>query len=317
MIVLRINDVDIPAGWAHTETDWQVSTNEQFTDIIAESLNDSVNLTSKVFNYKTTIGQVYYGRARMLLNVGWTEWSNIEIFLARDINEVVMSMDIPSVIETPTVTSNYDLWAHPSSNFTITTSPFTTPGNATHEKTSYFIEDSNGNTVWSNLNDTVHLTSIRMTDLLPLNEVLHLHVAHTGSNGVVSGYGSLTFYTSDDNNFGMNRVFRNVRADRDIFVEIPFIADIDVLEWALYDQSGIEITNGIRNDLNLLITEDNFIPNVTYTLAVKGTVANVTREWSYYFFTTKPDAENPDGVINYVGIGEDIFPLRFPYRFRN
>ena len=44
MVVLRINNTDLPTGWTHEFTDWQISTSEDFSNIILSSMNDDVNL---------------------------------------------------------------------------------------------------------------------------------------------------------------------------------------------------------------------------------------------------------------------------------
>lgn len=318
-IIQRINDADLPKGWTHEATDWQVATDPDFKNILVESLNDSDNLTTIAHNTKTEVGETYYGRSRMLLNTGFTEWSDIGIFTPKDIDDVVSNMDIPSIITAPTVTTKYDSDSHPSSGFYIEASKFATLGTASHMSTDWVIESSKGKAVWASLGNKHDLNSILIDKILPVNEVYHAHASFKGSNFDISQYGTTTFYVSNDELLVLNTKLVGINSNVNLVLDIPEIPGLNILEWKLLKE-GETVNSGYRTDTFLTIDKDDLEPGVDYILAIKLKVNSKEGEWSYSYFTPLDVAiELPtSNNVPYNGNGKaDFFPISFPLKFVN
>lgn len=325
MVVLRINNTDLPTGWIHSATDWQVSMSENFSTILVSSMNDSENLTSIVFNNNLELGVKYYGRARMLLNTGFTEWSNIDVFTPKDIDEVALLMDIPSIITTPTLTSNFDLNAHPRKHFTITIeNGFNTLGNATHESTSWIIEDNNGKPIWASFDDKVNLLSLNVNVNLDLNKVYRLHASIKGTNGDSSQYGTISFYVSDSNVFLLNRNIYRHDMTIDIDINHPFIVGLTSLEYMLYKDNEVIFSNTIGDNF-FTIDKDILSTDNIDILKIRTEVNGIYNDWSYVYIIPSNminTKENTGSNVPYNNTNDGInvdgfvsFPLRFPHKF--
>lgn len=321
MVVLRINNTDLPTGWTHSATDWQVSTSENFSSILVSSMNDSANLTTIVFNNNLELGVKYYGRARMLLNTGFTEWSNIDVFTPKDIDEVALLMDIPSIITTPTLRSNFDLNSHPSKFFTIRIdNGFNTLGNATHESTSWIIEDDTGKPIWASFDDKENLLNLTIKVKLSLNKIYRIHASIKGTNGDSSQYGTITFFTSDSKEFILTRyLYRNdVTVDLDVIH--PYIVGLDYLEYEIYTDEILVHNNTIID--NFFTVDKGHLSDTTISIMrirteVNGNLGN----WSYIFIIpiNNEIKESTGNNIPYIYGNNDegflSFPLRFPHKF--
>lgn len=321
MVVLRINNTDLPTGWTHSATDWQISTSENFSNILVSSMNDSENLTAIVFNNNLELGVNYYGRARMLLNTGFTEWSNIDVFTPKDIDEVTLLMDIPSIITTPTLVSNFDLNSHPSKFFTITIdNGFNTLGNATHESTSWIIEDDTGKPIWASFDDKVNLLSLTVNVNLELNKVYRIHASIKGTNGDSSQYGTISFYTSDSKDFLLTRYLYRNDLTIDLDIIHPYIVGLDYLEYVLYKNEMPAITQSIVDNF-FTIDKTELSNDKIDILKIRTEVNGKFGDWNYIYIIPVTDEikENTGNNIPYLygnsTEGFVSFPLRFPHKF--
>jgi len=317
MVVLRVNNADLPKGWTHDKTDWQVATDEEFKDILVESRDDSENLTTIIFNNKLELGKKYYGRARMLLNNGFTEWSNIDVFVPKDANEVALNMDIPSIITAPTLDTKFDSDAHPNAHFRVFTNDFSTLGNANHESTTWVIEDSEGKALWASVDDVDNKTSIMIDRYLPVNTLCRVHAAFKGSNGDISQFGTTTFYTSHSDIINVNRELRGIHANVDLDLSLPFIVGLDELNWEFY-LDGALVQHGTTKETFFTVDKDNLKPGVTNVIRIKAKVNSIESEWTYAYITpVNENLEVPTGSnIPYNGNNEvQAYPLPLPHKF--
>lgn len=321
MAVLRINNADLPSGYTHDFTDWQISTTVDFSNIIARSDEDPINLTTIFFNIELELGKDYYGRARMRLNTGWTEWSNVKVFTPKDVDESNLIMDIPSVITAPTLKTKFDLNSHPSTMFKIEAiNGFNTLGNAKHESTSWIIEDSTGKPVWTSLDDRENLLSLDVDIDLPLHNVYHIHASFKGSNGDASQFGTVTLFTSDDINYQLFRKMFRIEGDPDLEVVHPFINGLDDIEWELYSD-GMLTDSGLTVDPFFTIGRTLLDTDTVDILKLRTKVNSIVNEWTYiYIITEKSGVEQNTGDnIPYLNGAVDdgfvSFPLRLPHKF--
>ena len=308
MVVLRINNTDLPTGWTHEFTDWQISTSEDFSNIILSSMNDSVNLYTLILNENLEFGVTYYARARMLLNTGFTEWSNIDIFSPKDIDETSLLMDIPSIITAPTLMTKYDKNAHPSTYFKVyITNGFSTLGNATHESTTWVIEDIAGKPIWASIDDKENLLELDINFKLPLNNFYRVHASLKGTNGDISQFGTVTFYASDDKLFLISRYIYRYDLNIDVDIIHPFIVGLDYMEYEVYSDGNIIHTDKIIDEFFTI--DHNILDDDKINLVKIRTEVNTKyRDYSYIFIV--PYGHKDRNENDYRG-----FPLKLEHKF--
>jgi len=177
MIYLRMTDLLLSPPVTHISTDWQVASDLQFTTIIAQSLGDTVNLSTMLFNNPLDPEIKYYARGRVLLSTGYTAWSNIDIFTPEDVGSGTTHAPLPSLVTIPQIALTNSGLDVPTYGAVINISPVDTLGSAAHESTSYVIEDSNGIPVWSSLyNVDNKSTKVIPPDVLIPNSLYRLRV---------------------------------------------------------------------------------------------------------------------------------------------
>jgi len=151
MIYLRITDLLLSPPVTHINTDWQVSSNMQFTNITVQSLGDTTNLTSILFDTPLDPAIKYYARSRVLLSTGYTAWSNIDIFTPQNVPDNTINAPLPSLVSLPAITITGNGNNVPIFGTTINIAPVSTLGGANHKSTSYVLEDIDGKVVWKSL----------------------------------------------------------------------------------------------------------------------------------------------------------------------
>lgn len=200
MVVIRITDLDIPTGVTHLATDWQIATDELFSNVIIESLDDQTNLTSITFNDSLDPDDRYYARARVLLTTGWTIWGNIDIFIIEDVFDTDDNLDMPGVITPPTITTDSDVNNHIPSLFNISVSGFSTTGTGSHHATSYFIVDLDGKYIWSDVYDEINKDTILIDEIiLEPGKVYLIKAMLHSTSGDTSQQASRVIYVNEDN----------------------------------------------------------------------------------------------------------------------
>jgi len=166
MVVIRITDLDLPVGVTHNATDWQIATDPLFSNVILQSMNDEVNLTSIIFNEILDPDDKYYARARSLLSTGWTIWGNLDVFIVDDVYTTDDNLDMPGVITPPVITTDSDVKNHIPTLFNISVTGFSTTGTGSHVATSYFITDLYDNHLWSTLNSEIYKDGVLIDEVV-------------------------------------------------------------------------------------------------------------------------------------------------------
>ena len=161
MVVLRIKSLELDPGVKHIATDWEISDTQNFKHIVARSLEDRINVSSIMFDVTLDPEKKYWARARALLDGrGYTIWGNLDIFVVKTYNDFENTTDLPTPISAPIPKTSSDVRMHEPTLFTLTATGFSIYGNAKHVATSWFIEDLDGQVVWSRMYDTIHKESI-------------------------------------------------------------------------------------------------------------------------------------------------------------
>jgi hypothetical protein len=179
-----------PAGFGdvHVSSDWQVATDPSFINVVASSLEDTVNLTQWQVSPALDLETTYYARVRHRGNtLGISSWSTTVMFTT------AARPDTPIIIS-PT-NGQIDVEENP----TITTSAFSSPVAENHQATDWEIRlVSNNSLVWSSYNNTSNKTSITVPSGV-LNESTEylIRVRYIGSQLGASAWGTSTFTTEE------------------------------------------------------------------------------------------------------------------------
>ena len=107
MVLLRVESLELDPNVKVIAMDWQLSDTINFKNILAESIGDTVNINSILFNMVLEPGVKYYARARALLEGrGYTIWGNLDVFKVKTYNDFENTTDLPTPVATPIVSTS-------------------------------------------------------------------------------------------------------------------------------------------------------------------------------------------------------------------
>ena len=263
MVVLMFKNLDIPDGFKHKSSDWQIAEDKYFKNIVAESRNDTTNLTSILFDVDLDPDKKYYARARVIMDYGPSDWSDIDIIQAEDLNKVDLDIDIPSVVATPEVTVDFPYDKVPPIMFTIKTSNMSTNSNAKHLSTDWFITDIDGNLVFTSLEDQTNLTSIFVDDvMLETDKFYRVKASHQSSSGDISELGERLIYVPDAKEIELASKFNtaNVKSTG-LIVNLKPVDNVEkvyVKVWMTGDNNAVLAYDSIEDTFSFVIPKDIF-----------------------------------------------------------
>lgn len=307
MIIGSILELDLDNQEKHLRTSWQISDTKDFTNIIAESLDDDVNLLSIIFpDITPTKDQELYGRARVLTTNGWSTYNNLDI-VSRDLDDEIFIL--PSRISVPRLyTSKYDSKAnrvptddltpenHPLTLFYISNDEsYTVIGDSEHIASTWLIEDLEGNVVWKSIKNRKDLNIIKVDDLiLERNKVYTArHIMHSSTNDI-SDCTSYKFQTVGLYNHAMyawlENTFNHLPVDyqNGFEVTVPYDQGITDVFIEIYvnknDKLSLVLDMQLNNGNRVLQIGPNVIrPNGLYTILFKS---NLTDQFDVLTFST-------------------------------
>ena len=242
MILAKLNKWDDSSGLTHVSTDWQVAKDTEFTELV-DSTEKSTNM---LILYYSTVeipkDETYYIRARRWFNNGTSgDWcsfitaSNIE----ESYNNVLLGKD-PTITQPYVYVTEEDVMSS-SEKITITTSVFQSNIDE-HKATHWFVYDNNDKLLYSNIDDTVNLTSITIDNLITFKqkEKLTFVAIHKGVTGVESKPGKKIVKLADDYGFKVKTNLVNVPVLETLNIEFEVTnkslgMNINRVELAKYD----------------------------------------------------------------------------------
>jgi len=289
MVISRITDLDLPEGVTHVSTDWQIAEDLLFSNVVLESTNDSDNLTYIVFPDQLDPEVKYYGRARVVLSTGYTEWGNINVFVVKDINDISADEDYPSLVSLPVLYTDSDYSNHKPTLFKMMVDNFGVIGTGIHTATSWFITDLSGNMVWDSFYDNNNLEEITISSiLLKENSIYRLHaVFHTSSNDN-SQMVTKTIHVNSVPEVVLLTSLNNLDLSIDNLLEISYIPLMTSVEWNI-----VEIVDGYVDNAYSLTNSDD---PLTQTL-----VESYTLELDkFYLLTIKVLTSDRSGISEYI-----------------
>jgi len=290
MIYLRMTDLLLSPPITHISTDWQVASDLKFTTILAQSIGDTVNLSTMLFNNPLDSATKYYARGRVLLSTGYTAWSNIDIFTPTDVGLGTTHAPLPSLVTIPQITLTNSGLNVPTYGAVIKISPVDTLGSAAHESTSYVIEDSTGIPVWSSLyNVDDKSTKVIPPDVLMPNSMYRLRVmVHVDSRDTAQLVTN-TFKTETRTKGllmgGLTKVDPNVPLTVDITPDVTVTGVVAIL-YAIINGTLTQVTTytatGVMGNI-ITVPSAALKPNTQYLLRVNTADPAI---WDHRSFTT-------------------------------
>lgn len=292
MVYIKVIDFDLEDGIDIISTTYEVSTHKLFLPdaIVCSSKDDKVNKTNIIFNDVLDPTIKYYARAKMKLSTGMTIWGNITIFIAKDINEVALDVDLPSRVSIPIITSSGTPDDHPVSLFKIFATGYSVIGDASHDRTSWIIEDSYGKVVWTSLDDKINKVSIEVNDiLLEGNKTYRIRALFISTSNDVSQVATKTFVTNNNDYVTLLTSLSDYSIDKDKRLVIAYDAGLVESDWELYvikDTFSKKIWskyNNNDNPTNVVVPKHTLQDKLKYVLKIK---TNLHDEWKHIPFTT-------------------------------
>lgn len=301
MVISRITDLDLPTGVTHIATDWQVSDDLLFSNIVLESNYDQTNLTYIVFPDKLDPEIKYYGRARVLLSTGYTEWGNINVFLPKDINDIAVDHDFPSLVSLPVITTDSVFTNHKPTMFTISAGGYGVIGTGTHTATTWIITDIYDNIVWSSVYDINNIDTIKFTKkVLKENEIYKIKVMfHSSSNDSSQMAIKMLHVNKADPRVILLNDLSIMNKNIDNTLSIKYINLLDQVEWKIVDIVD-EYENVVFNSTvttspktDVLLPANTLSKDKFYLMSITCTVNNIVLDTKYTTFTTYGQIDTP------------------------
>ena len=276
MLSTRILDLDIGPNVTHLATDWEIATDTLFVNKVASSINDTVNLTSIVFDIIVDPTIKYYARARSLIDPGgYTVWGNIDTFTPKDINDIEADVDLPTYVTLPTISTTDYTNVFPTTLFTITLSGYANTGPASHDSTTWIIEDIHGNVVYSRLKDKFNKNSLTFTDvILESRKLYRIKAIYHSTSNDSSQIATMTVST-DSNRYtrvisslsGMDSTIANS-------IKLNFVPNVTSTVWEIIRIIDNQATSVYSNTLtesvfDIIIPANTLTNNQLYLLKVK------------------------------------------------
>lgn len=282
MITGQITNLDIDENEIEM-TSWEIADSKDFKNIVAKSINDTVNLTSIVFeNIDVSYGVEYYGRASILLKGrGWNVVNNISIISKERENNVITSTHLPTVVGNPSLNIYYnDVMATlsdvPVTDITFKLEPNECIGLGKINKYSLYLLNRDGDVIWRTIEseNNVHTLS---NIILENNQMFTIKGCVHCTTNEVSEMVSTTFITSSTKNGSIYIFFSNFfsntfNVNSPLDLHLPFDYDIEEIE---VDIQLISSDGTVSDVLNTTVTKDNPILSIRAYTFVRGSTYKI------------------------------------------
>lgn len=324
MVSLVIKNPDLPSGYNVVSTTWQLATSKDFvpSSIIQQSLENTVNKFNIQFDIELELGVKYYARCRVVYNKGFSNYSNINVFIAKDLNEIELDLFAPTKISRPTITILPDIVEKPISLLEFNGGEFISKYSIAQESATWILEDMNGKVVWDRIYDSTNLNSIKLPISLKENSAYRLFVSYRGKNNNESQFAVKTFITGV-NDIKLKGSLKSIPAG----IDLTFNLDINdsllsSTTYELYADGGFLVdskvilsTDGI-DMTTWSIAGSKVLRDVNYVLHVKTVDAVMTEKHGYFYY--KPYfnlLETPDVNFKYTNTVSTFIPSYTPEMF--
>lgn len=327
MVALMIKNPNLPSGYEILNTSWWLSSTPDFgeLDIIAISIEDEVNLLNIQFDVDLEVGRKYYAKCRVVYNKGFSNESNINVFTARDLNEINLDLVTPTKISRPTITILPEGDVKPIGLLKFEGGPFVTKFDVEHSTSSWILEDIKTNKVlWSKIEDAINLTSVDLPVTLDPNSAFRMTLAYRGKNGNLSQFATKTFVTGA-NDVKIKGDLTKVPADIDLPIEVDVLeSGITTVTYRLYANGSFLIDSlllssaGGGETRKYTIDGDLISTGVDYTLHIEILESTGIKRNGYFYFKPYFDLSlTPDPNFKYENKVKEFAPTYTVENFSN
>lgn len=279
-VILTLPKIDIPTtlGWVHEASSWYIATDPSFStsSLVASSIEDTINLTSKTLDVMLQPDVIYYSKVRIFCNKGIIE-SDLDITEVKDSIKITNTEAIPSIVNKPTLTLNYDEKDIPATLFNVTTTEINTSSNSVHTDSSYIIETLDGEVVYSKLKSKDNLTEKSFDDvILDDGRPYILRVSHESSSNDVSPFAEEIIVVKDTSEINVSSQLEDIDITNGLNVVLNPIndfnkADIELYATGMSDGEKVIFTTSITG-LTTVIPESYFLSDNTNKYILKITI---------------------------------------------
>lgn len=315
MVSLMIKNPDLPTGYEVVNTSWYLARDKEFTDIVVESVENTVNKFNIQFNIELKLGVKYYAKSRVVYNKGFSNYSNINVFIAKDLNEIELDLYAPTKISRPDITITPVEVEKPIALLEFSGGDFISKYNILQKSATYILEDITGKVVWSKINDSTNLNSIVLPIALQENSAYRLMIAYEGKNNNTSQFAIETFVTGK-NDINVNNTISAVPSGIDLTFSTDIVEyGLASTEFKLYAEGGflvdsktIMAVDGI-DMTSWTVNGDLLQENVNYTLFIKTTDSSSLSKTGYFYFKPYFDSSvTPDVNFKYTNTVSSFVP---------
>ncbi len=241
-----LNNLELPSGVSILYTTWRIV--DENNTVVHYTERDEVNLTSKIFTDVFEVGKKYYVTMSMVRTDGPTvDTKPLEVLVFSG-DDTYNTYPMPSVVDTPIITMDYDIDNIPNNDIKFTASEMVVSGNATHDYSHWWLTNDLNEVIWESPRYQINKTEIVVSGVdLKKDRLYTMHCVYTATNRDSSGTGSITFrpnsfdeleISGDLNNtyygYGLTTRLKDIDANMTLFEYKLFGDDLE-----LYSNSNI------------------------------------------------------------------------------
>lgn len=319
-VMLVIKELELDDNVNHLATDWEVASDISFIDKVLISKEDRNNLTSIIFPEVLDPSKDWYARARPLLSTGYKTWGNVNIFRPTNVDDIKDFRDIPSRLGTPTLSTDSDINNHEKTLFNIIATGFDVIGNSTHESTTWFIEDSNGDVVWSRVKDIFNKNKILVNEcILKSNSVYRIKCMFHNSTNDVSDITTYTIKTNGVSDLFVTSYLDGIDIKNPVELSVNNIEGTEMITWEILSvtkdvSESIWSAKTMKTIVQTIDPNDPMggnviptIPGVTYKDDMNSITvpANTLVKDSTYLLKVYSDKSNGTVVFPFFTVNDD------------
>ena len=285
-VIIKLNAVlpNLPQNVTHLSTDWEIATDQAFTNVVHQNLGDTTNKLEYLVILSGN--PPFYGRSRINTSAGTIDWSDATpCYSSIKKPEITISGEPNNIQLNPSFDTD---------DFTVLS------GSDTHVKTDWIVIEKDTNIrIFENLNDYNNLTSFTMPiGILTPGKEYSVLVKYYGNNGI-SPIGSKDFIVDEDAVSIATPIISiegepsNISLSPTITTS-PFTvvkgSDTHVATtWILRDDNGNIILSSYNNTINktsFTLPNNLLSPDTSYTIEVKHIGVNTESNFSIRDFIT-------------------------------
>jgi len=264
----------------HIATNWWIYEDEALTQVVKESLNDTVNLTTKIFDDSDLDpDKTYYAVAQELFETYDAEPSQASILRVKDNSSLVVNKDLPAAMPAPSPQILLDANNAPANFIPISIPPVQSDSDAYCVAVDIVITDQEGRVYYKELKSNAVTGKVIETAGLEPGKLYILAITQYASNGDVTPIGRTYFFVKDIKEFEVVRAPdpKSLADDEPYVLQLDLdpslnLSSVTVDIYGIYGKELNKLTTVTSDTLAIVIDKSVFTdPYDTYMFAIKVT----------------------------------------------